>query len=107
MELDSEKSWKIRQALENELIRRAQQDPAFRAELLRNPAKVLARASGGPLPPGVQVVVHEETPTIIHLVLPPNPTERPSGELADNDLEQVAGGGTWCYDYYWGWYQCG
>lgn len=106
MDLESAKPWASRQALEEQIVKRAQEDPAFREELLRDPQAALAQLAGGALPPGVDIVVHEETPRTIHLVLPPNPHRAESWELTDADLDKVAGG-SWCYDAYWGWYYCG
>ncbi len=43
-----------------------------------------------PLPPALQVHVHEETPNTYHLVLPRNPRDISLGEVVGNDLEAVA-----------------
>lgn len=75
------------QAAHARIIARAWSDPAFKAELLADPHKVLA-AAGIELKPGVTVKVVENTDSLHHLVLPP----KPSGELSDADLDKVAGG---------------
>ena len=69
------------------IIAKAWSDPAFKAELLADPHKVLT-AAGMALKPGVTIKVVENTDTLHHLVLPPKPT----GELNDADLDKVAGG---------------
>ena len=74
-------------AAHGKIIARAWSDPAFKAELLADPHKVLT-AAGIELKPGVAIKVVENTDTLHHLVLPPKPT----GELNDADLDKVAGG---------------
>jgi len=71
------------------LAARARGDAGFKRRLLADPAAALAE-QGLQLPPGVAVRVHESTPTLIHLALPP----RPSDELSDEQLDAVAGGDT-------------
>jgi hypothetical protein len=53
-----------------EVIARAWRDPAFRASLKANPKKALTDA-GMQIAPNLEVVLLENTPTIIHAVLPP------------------------------------
>lgn len=48
---------------------RALEDPAYKEQLLDNPAEVLSEA-GLSIPEGVEIVVHENTADTIHLVLP-------------------------------------
>ena len=84
-----------RQDLENKLITRVWEDEAFKAELKNNPHAVIQReleALGITLPEGVTISVHEETPSQVHLVLPPNPVAAAEAELSDADLDLVAGG---------------
>ncbi len=64
-------------------------DPSFRAELVADPRAAVSKLLGLALPDAVQVEVHEETLTHIHLVIP---TQSASGEISDDDLELVAGG---------------
>jgi hypothetical protein len=68
---------------------RADSDPAFRSQLLSNPVAVMSDLLGMPLPTGVRISVHEESPTDIHLVIPA------VSNLDDVDLELVAGGTDW------------
>ena len=64
-------------------------DPAFRDALLADPRGVVAEVVGFDIPDTVQVVLHEESLTQIHLTIPS------SDDLADADLELVAGGVCW------------
>ena len=69
------------------IIAKAWRDPAFKAELIANPAAAL-KAEGIDVPADMTVTVVENTDKHFHLVLPPAPTE----ELADEALDAVAGG---------------
>jgi hypothetical protein len=72
-----------------QLVARTWGDEAFKARLLADPGPTLAE-QGMSVPPGVEVRVHESTPTLVHLTLPPAPSE----ELSDEQLDAVAGGDT-------------
>ena len=67
-------------------------DPDFRKKLVADPRGVIGELAGMKLPQSVQVEVHEESLTHVHLVIPHAP---PAGELSDKDLELVAGGYCW------------
>ena len=69
------------------IIAKAWRDPAFKAQLIANPAATL-KAEGFEAPAGVTVTVVENTDQHFHLVLPPAPTD----EISDEALESVAGG---------------
>ena len=69
------------------IIAKAWRDPAFKAELIANPAAAL-QAEGIEVPEGMTVTVVENTDKQFHLVLPPVPTD----ELSDEALDGVAGG---------------
>jgi len=71
------------------LTTQALADPGFRAELVADPRRVIETLAGGRLPETVAVQVLEESPEELFLVLPYQPAQ---GELADQDLETVAGG---------------
>lgn len=71
------------------VIQKALTDPAFKAELLKNPAAAVEKATGLKLPPGVQIKIVEDSASNVHLVLPPS---APKGELGAADLSKVAGG---------------
>lgn len=78
-----------------DLVRRnLETDPGFREKLLSDPRAVVSGLIGMSLPDLVTVEVHEESLTHIHLVIP-SPQSR--GEIADADLELVAGGVCWMY----------
>jgi hypothetical protein len=86
-----------RSEFERRLIAKALSDEAFARELKEHPRAVLERElaekrPGIRLPEQVQVEVLQETPSTVYLVLPPRPAARPIGELADEELERVAGG---------------
>ena len=69
------------------IIAKAWRDPAFKAELIANPAAAL-EAEGINVPAGMVVTVVENTDKQFHLVLPPVPSD----ELSDEALDAVAGG---------------
>ena len=69
------------------LIKRAVNDSVFRARLIEQPASVL-REEGIRIPEGVKVSVVENSESRLHFVLPAKPT----AELTDEQLEDVAGG---------------
>ncbi len=70
------------------LLVRAMKDEAWRQELLTNPKTPIERELGITLPQGVTIQVHEDTPTTIHLVLPPRQLR--AVEVSDADLAQAA-----------------
>jgi hypothetical protein len=70
------------------VIAKAWRDPAFKAELIANPAAAL-KAEGIDMPAGMAVTVLENTEKHFNLVLP----LVPSGELSDEALDGVSGGG--------------
>lgn len=67
-------------------------DPEFRAALLADPRAAVSKLVRVALPDAVQVEVHEETLTHIHLVIP---AQSAPGQISDDDLELVAGGTCW------------
>ena len=60
----------VRAELQRRIVDRAQADPAFRARLLEAPRDALAEELGVELPPGLEVVVVEERPDRMAIVLP-------------------------------------
>ena len=78
-----------RAEVEAVIAERIAADPAFRESVLADPRAVLAEIVGFDIPETVQVVLHEESLTQIHLTIPS------SDALSDADLDLVAGGMCW------------
>jgi hypothetical protein len=79
--------------LEAKLIEKAMADEAFKRELMSNPKAAIAKEVGQELPAELEFEVFEQTPTKLYLVLPMSESEAsPSEELAEEQLEAVAGG---------------
>jgi hypothetical protein len=78
-----------RQAMEEKIILKAQEDPDFKRRLIENPKAAIEEALGLEVPPAIAIQVLEETPTKLYLVIPVDPSEV---ELSDAMLDRVAGG---------------
>ena len=72
-----------------QVVAKAWADEEFKQRLLADPAAVL-QAEGITVPPGVELRAVENTDKVMYLMLPP----KPSAELSDEQLDQVAGGDT-------------
>ncbi len=70
-----------------QIVAKAWADEEFKARLLADPAAVL-QAEGLAVPAGVELRAVENTAQVMYLTLPPKPSE----ELSDEQLNQVAGG---------------
>ncbi|KWT78333.1 NHLP leader peptide family RiPP precursor [Candidatus Magnetominusculus xianensis] len=70
-----------------ELIKKAWNDEAFKARLLSDTHAAL-KEQGIAVPAGVTIKAVENTPTMVHILLPQNPHI----ELTDSQLEQISGG---------------
>jgi hypothetical protein len=81
-----------RRTVEARLLDKAWKDAAFRRALVEDPTGTLERELGRTVPAEVTLTVLEETPTNRYLVLPAAPPQQ--GELSDQDLETLSGGGT-------------
>ncbi len=80
-------------SIQEQIIAKAMKEETFRQELLSNPKAAIARAQGITIPQGVTIMVHQDTPTTLHLVLPAKVQTGEGGEeLSDVELEQVQGG---------------
>lgn len=79
-----------RRDLETQLIEKAWKDPAFKADVIRDPKGLLEKHIGQKLPEQVRIFVHEEDANTLHFSIPAAPSNL--NELSDEDLEKVAGG---------------
>ena len=75
-----------RDDVEAMIAERIAADPAFRAALEADPRGVLGDLVGMTIPDAVEVVLHEDSLTQIHLTIPA------SDSLSDADLDLVSGG---------------
>ena len=75
--------------LMTQILSRAAEDGEFRSRLIADPKAAIASEVGTVIPDGFEVVVHEDSATAAHLVLPPSP------KLTDAELEMLAGGNLW------------
>lgn len=73
--------------LQDWIISIAMHDRAFREELLRDPKETLERELGISFPEEVQIEMHEDTPTTIHLVLPMRPRTGSLMEVSFAELQ--------------------
>ena len=72
--------------LKDRILSRAAEDGNFRAHLIADPRATIAAETGHTIPDGFSVVVHEDSATTAHLVLPPSP------KLTESEMETIAGG---------------
>ena len=72
--------------LRAQVLTKAAEDEEFRASLIADPKAAIASELGTTVPDGFDVVVHEDTATTAHLVLPP------SGALTEAELKHAVGG---------------
>ena len=72
--------------MRQELIDKAGNDLAFRGRLLAEPRAVVQEEFGVEVPESIELRVHEDSRSAMHLVLPPEP------KLDMQDLRSVSGG---------------
>ena len=72
-----------------QVVAKAWADEEFKQRLLADPAAVL-QAEGITVPQGVELRAVENTDKVLYFMLPP----KPSAELSDEQLDQLAGGAT-------------
>jgi hypothetical protein len=80
----------------NPLVARCWADEAFKKRLLADPLATL-QAEGFNPPPGLSIRFFENTPSVLNIVLPVQPTPA-QGDLTDQQLQAVAGGGKFLQD---------
>lgn len=80
--------------IQEQIIAKAMKEEIFRQKLLSNPKAAIERAFRLTIPQDVTIVVHQDTPTTLHLVLPRMATGQGNEvvELSDADLQEVGGG---------------
>lgn len=80
---------KTQNELREHLLLRAADDESFRNLLLSDPKGAVKSAFGIEAPDSINVHVHEETSTDIHLVVPSH------DQLSDEELEALSGSSSW------------
>ena len=68
-----------------EVTRRAHDDPDFRERLLEDPKSIVAEVAGIQMADDAEVVVLENNPKRIHIVLPPS-------DVSITELDEMAAG---------------
>lgn len=76
---------------QQKIVAKALKEPAFKAELLKNPNAAIEKALGIKIPAGVTIKVVEDTAAAVNLVLPA-PAKAEKGALSEGDLSKVSGG---------------
>ncbi len=76
--------------MERAIRDRAQTDPTFRAELMRDPQAAVSAALGFEIPDSLSVRVEEESASEVVLVVPGQRAGR--DDVADEELEASVGG---------------
>ncbi|MFZ2957030.1 MAG: NHLP leader peptide family RiPP precursor [Candidatus Ozemobacteraceae bacterium] len=77
--------------LHEKLILKARSNPAFKKELLADPAKAVEKAFGIKIPGFLKLKVIEETADTRYITLPFH-AEADDRPLADEELDRIAGG---------------
>ena len=74
--------------LKTRILSKADEDSDFRARLIADPKTAISAETGTAIPEGFDIVVHEDSATMAHLVLPR------SSKLTEAELQMVSGGGS-------------
>ena len=74
------------QEMRARIVAKAATDADYRARLLGDPKGAVEQELGVAIPASMSIVVHEESDTAAHLVLPPD------SKLNESELQTVAGG---------------
>jgi len=62
----------------SDIVKRAWRDAEFKRALLGDPRTTIEETLGVTLPAGLNLYIHEQTPTELHLVLPMAPEDPPA-----------------------------
>ena len=81
-----------RQQLEQKLIEKAMKDESFRKQLIENPGAAIEDETGMKMPEAMKIIVLEEDPQTVYLVLPQGYSQDTEMELSETELEDIAGG---------------
>lgn len=87
--------FKSRKEIEDAFLKKSNEEPEFRNKLIQDPKGTLESELNVKLPENFNVTVLEEKANDFYFVLPLNPELPLTGELSEEQLEQVAGGS--CY----------
>jgi Nitrile hydratase, alpha chain len=82
-----------RSEIERTLVQRSREDENFRQRLLDDPRAAVEQELGIQVPENMEVRVVEESADTIYLVLPSASPLGEGGEISDQELKEVAGGG--------------
>ena len=78
--------------LKTKILTKAAEAGDFRTQLIADPKTAISAETGVTIPEGFDIVVHEDSATTAHLVLPPSPA------LTEAELRSIAGGAAdWVY----------
>ena len=72
--------------MKTKILTKAAEDDKFRTRLIADPKAAISAETGVTVPEGFDIVVHEDSGTTAHLVLPPSPS------LTEDEMKQITGG---------------
>jgi hypothetical protein len=80
-----------RELFEQKLIEKAMKDVSFRQQLIENPIAAIEAETGMKITETMKIIVLEEDPQTVYLVLPQVYNQETEMELSESELESVAG----------------
>lgn len=83
---------KANHEFQQQLLEKAMKDPDSRKRFIEDPKTVIEEETGLKIPDGINVLVMEEDENTIYLVLPFVPAQTDDTELAETELDSIAGG---------------